>query len=396
MLTTSRCRLASALAITAIASAVPAAATSGLSGVKTAAFRATVSRLDDSGALAQWITVSAKITLPNKVYLELTPVTKKEKPSTYTTDGRTEVEYYGDSNSYRRLPPPDEGPPSQMRVIVSINEMLDLDSQFSPDKAAANVKRVIAEDTLDGRAMLVRTDFQPERKGQDGSVTVYSDKLWIDARTRLPYRHSAFVTKDGATSTTLLEQFNSWELNKPIPVKQYTFVPPAGGKVFSFPRMIGVGAKAPDFAVTGAGGKTVRLSDLRGKVVVLDLWATWCGPCQQSMPHLQEVYQQLKDRTDAAVLAVCVFDSKEAYAKWVAANVPSKYTFPVAFDPAGKDNQKSFASKLYKVSGIPTQYVIDRSGKIVAALSGDRPGRLEEALRGLGIPVEAPAATAKQ
>ena len=134
------------------------------------------------------------------------------------------------------------------------------------------------------------------------------------------------------------------------------------------PKLLAVGTEAPDFAATTSDGKTVHLSDFKGKPVVLDFWSTWCGPCQMSMPHLEKVYQQVKDK-EVTVLGVCVWDDKAAYDKWIIAK-KGIYTFTTAFDPAGRTMDTSIASHLYNVSGIPTQYVIDKDGKIAASSVG--------------------------
>ena len=157
----------------------------------------------------------------------------------------------------------------------------------------------------------------------------------------------------------------------------------------SRPALLSVGTAAPDFAATTPDGKTVHLSDFKGKAVVLDFWSTWCGPCQMSMPHLEKVYEQVKDK-DVAVLGVCVWDDKPAYDKWVTAK-NGVYNFPTAYDSAGRDNGTSVASHLYNVSGIPTQYVIDKDGNVAASLVGYDEGdnRLETALGKLGVDIAA-------
>ncbi len=150
------------------------------------------------------------------------------------------------------------------------------------------------------------------------------------------------------------------------------------------PALLSAGALAPEFVAEKWGGGDLKLSDYRGKVVILDFWATWCGPCQRSMPHIEKVSQSVKGK-DVVVLGLCVWDDKEAYAKWVPEN-SAKYTFQFAFDPAAK-SPDSIASKLFKVSGIPTTYIIDKDGKVVEAIVGYQDGddRVEKALQKLGI-----------
>jgi len=148
--------------------------------------------------------------------------------------------------------------------------------------------------------------------------------------------------------------------------------------------LLAAGVPAPDFEAEAWGGGSLHLADFRGKVVILDFWATWCGPCQRSMPHIEKIYQSVKDK-DIVVLGVCVWDDKEAYTKWV----PEKkdvYHFKFAFDPAAKSG-KSIAGDKFNVSGIPTTYIIDKEGKVAASIVGYSDGdkRVEEALSKLGI-----------
>ncbi len=120
-----------------------------------------------------------------------------------------------------------------------------------------------------------------------------------------------------------------------------------------------VNAPAKDFALENLEGETVRLADLRGKVVVLDFWATWCGPCKRSFPHLQKVYDAHKGKDDVAIYAVNTWERvkgkerEKAVREFLAEN---NYTFPVLLDTDVVDQ--------YGVEGIPTRFVIDRKGNI--------------------------------
>jgi len=116
---------------------------------------------------------------------------------------------------------------------------------------------------------------------------------------------------------------------------------------------------AIDFTLKSLDGKTVKLSDLKGKIVVIDFWATWCGPCRASFPTLQKVADKYRDNPNIVILAIDTREDvkiEEQIAKVKEFIEKNKYTFTVLFD-------EGFDLK-YEVEGIPTKFIIDRYGKI--------------------------------
>lgn len=120
---------------------------------------------------------------------------------------------------------------------------------------------------------------------------------------------------------------------------------------------------ATDFTVIGPKGEEVRLSDFRGKVVILDFWATWCGPCLTAMPDYSRLAKS-RAEDGLVVLGVCVADTRENYDKWASENA-GKFAFITAHDPLGKQLRESVFSSKYGVSMLPSVFVVDREGKLV-------------------------------
>jgi peroxiredoxin len=123
-------------------------------------------------------------------------------------------------------------------------------------------------------------------------------------------------------------------------------------------------ARAPDFTLPAVGGANLRLQEQRGRVVLVNFWATWCGPCRVEMPHLNRLYE--KYRAAGFVLLGVNIDDEPRKAADLAAKLGLR--FPVLLDSEKK------VSRLYDLSAMPSTVLIDRDGRVRYIHRGYRDG----------------------
>ena len=137
---------------------------------------------------------------------------------------------------------------------------------------------------------------------------------------------------------------------------------------FSPAHAVKKGDTAPDFTLKSRSGKNLRLADFRGKVVMINFWATWCAPCRQELPHLNALYKKYKSK--GFVLLGVNLDNDPAAARKMADEF--KVSFPVLFDPEQK------TGKLYRLKAMPSTVILNRSGKVRHVHLGYKPGYEKE------------------
>lgn len=127
---------------------------------------------------------------------------------------------------------------------------------------------------------------------------------------------------------------------------------------------VGLQEEAPDFTLKSLDGGNLRLEEYRGQVVLINFWASWCGPCRQEMPLLDRLHHRYED-TGFAVLGINVEGDPDSAQEIVD---KTKVTFPILID----DGQK--VSELYSLEAMPSTVVVDRDGVIRYIHLGYKPG----------------------
>lgn len=142
-----------------------------------------------------------------------------------------------------------------------------------------------------------------------------------------------------------------------------------------------VGFKAPAFTVRNLKGQRVQLADYKGKVVILNLWATWCGPCRVEMPGMENLYRRYRSQ-GLEILAVSLDKGSPEKVRVFADEY--RLSFPVLMDSERE------VENLYHTLTIPTTFVIDKKGMIVAEVEGAKHWESEETFKAVEYLLKAP------
>ncbi len=129
-----------------------------------------------------------------------------------------------------------------------------------------------------------------------------------------------------------------------------------------------INSEAANFTLKSNSGKNLRLSEHRGDVVLINFWASWCGPCRAEMPELEALYQKYQ-KLGFTIFGINI-DKDRAMADKVLASTP--LSFPILFDSS------SSVSELYQIDAMPTTVIVDRDGKVRFIHRGYKPGYEDE------------------
>jgi peroxiredoxin len=137
--------------------------------------------------------------------------------------------------------------------------------------------------------------------------------------------------------------------------------------------------KTPDFSLKDLNGKKVEIKQFKGKIVFLNFWATWCGPCKEEMPSLEVLHQQFKEKKFVLLTISVDYEGIKPVREFLN---KQHYTFPVLLDPNGE------TLDLFDVKGIPTTFMIDKKGRMIGRAIGPRDWKSPEAFSLINLLIE--------
>jgi thiol-disulfide isomerase/thioredoxin len=227
---------------------------------------------------------------------------------------------------------------------------------------------------------VIRVELPPRSDRVETAFNTY----WIDQRRSIVLRElferhvksSPFNEPPEIRASTTLTRVR---LNQPLNDSLFVFTPPAGVREVDefLPGRDMTGETAPDFLLNDVDGKPFRLSSTRGKVVLLDFWATWCPPCREAMPVIEKLQHEFKDK-DFLVVGVNTNEPANKARDFVE-KAGITYTIVMAEGGSVVDE--------FQAKGLPVMMIIDRDGKIIGHYGGwAGESKLRDRLRSAGVP----------
>ena len=261
-------------------------------------------------------------------------------------------------------------------AVMQIANSLAMVNQTEPDMAGqAEELQSIADDTeapenvrADAGLVLLQLaslDFDRDRSEKAARSLAAAIQKFIDT-----HPDDARIPVLRMTEAQAMENYDPERSRKLYTELSGEEDPELSGAAKSALELMDMRTKPLDLKFTAVDGSEVDLATLRGKVVLVDFWATWCPPCVEEVPELVATYEKFKDQ-GFAIVGISLDEDKAALEKFTTEN---KMTWPQFFDGKGWENE--FA-KRFKIQSVPTMWLLDREGKLIDA---NPRGRLEQAV----------------
>ena len=310
------------------------------------------------------------------------------------SDGENTWMYLSAFKQYTKTPAASSPEALLKSITPGIGQMMEQFKTKDPYRSA----KIIAEEPVQVAGKRIEcyvveatmdTINLPGSMKLSGSV----QKLWIDKTTKLTVKMTSSATVEGGPMPGPIEvtqsiEMTSFQLNQPVPDSVFTFTPPEGAKeVAEFKGPVKAtpdlaGKDAVGFKLKSIDGTEYSLEALRGKVVLLDFWATWCAPCRRDFPMLEKISQEFHDK-GLVMLGMNAGEDLDTVKKFL---VTTKLNYPIVL------TEGTEVENDYRVTAFPTTVVIDRDGKIALYHVGSGGEKeLRESLAKLGL---APASQA--
>ena len=287
-------------------------------------------------------------------------------------NGLTNWHYMARTNKYSSAP----GIPDPINLFNS-----RIDPRFLNEHLiTAELLRQETSQTATGDHLCDVIQAHYERTQQPRNVDFGDVLYWVDhsaylvwkTRTQVDTELGQSGAKASGFETTI---YNDVQLNVNLQAEAFTFIPPPGATPQNVGNVGGrealLGRPAPDFTLRDLEGNQIQLLALKGRVILLDFWATWCGPCRSTMPKLNSLFKKFRKR-DVVVLGVDMHENEQAVRGFVSKN---RYEYPILLSPRGDPVFDSYFAR-----AIPTLVVIDKNG-LVADYKVGYGSETEEMLR---------------
>ncbi|HKX27407.1 MAG TPA: redoxin domain-containing protein [Blastocatellia bacterium] len=290
-------------------------------------------------------------------------------------DGRITWTYVPALKAYTRREADADGKPSRQEWFdYSASEALGYIRNYSalgssPPRSKQTVN-LLREEAIEIAGQKLNC-YVIEISSPESGPTKFSRQYWIEKNSYLVAREKYTSTTEsrlGSTSSSsTIATFNYIKLNIPLADDLFFFEPPAGTEeVAKFDYFESaakntkiLGKPALDFTLNDLSGKEINLQKLRGKIVLLNFWATWCGPCVAEMPDFEKLHREFKDK-DLVILAVS--DEEPQVAREFLQK--NNFTFTSLVDTERK------VWELYQIAGIPQSFFISKEGNVIEHFVG--------------------------